>query len=48
MDAMYHVPSDTTVRQVVVDDDNIRKETPLRMVKETEMPGQQKMSLHEK
>lgn len=48
MDAMYHVPSDTTVRQVVVDEDNIRKETPLRMVKETEMPGQQKMSLHEK
>ena len=48
MDAMYDVPSDTTVRQVVVDEDNIRKETPLRMVKETEMPGQQKMSLHEK
>lgn len=48
MDAMYQVPSDTTVRQVVVDEDNIRKETPLRMVKETEMPGQQKMSLHEK
>lgn len=48
MDAMYQVPSDATVRQVVVDEDNIRKETPLRMVKETEMPGQQKMSLHEK
>lgn len=48
MDAMYDVPSDTTVRQVVVDEDNIRKETALRMVKETEMPGQQKMSLHEK
>lgn len=48
MDAMYHVPGDHRIRQVVVDEDNITNDTPLALLKQTEMQGQQKMALHAK
>ncbi|WP_071704850.1 ATP-dependent Clp protease ATP-binding subunit ClpX [Murdochiella vaginalis] len=47
-DAMYHVPGDDRIRQVVVDEENVTNDMPLALLKQTEMQGQQKMALHAK
>lgn len=44
-DTMFDIPSDPTIRQVMIEEETVRSEQPPRLLKEREMLGQQSMAL---